>query len=76
MTKAPHPGVYISEEMDARGWSVQELACRSRLSGDDIGEIIECSMRITPPTAYALARAFDVPAQLFIGLQDAHDLMT
>lgn len=72
-----HPSVFIQEEMDARGWSRDDLALR--MGGDfatdrlalEVYFILQHkrSMRIGDKFARQLARAFDVSPEFFLNLE-------
>jgi HTH-type transcriptional regulator/antitoxin HigA len=69
-----HPGVYIKEEMEARGWSQRDLAFILGCSEQAINPILNGKRGISPEMAKALGEGFDVPAEFFANLQQAYDL--
>jgi HTH-type transcriptional regulator/antitoxin HigA len=69
-----HPGVYIKEEMDERGWSQRDLAFILGGSEQAINPILNGKRGISPEMAKALGLAFNVPAEFFANLQQAYDL--
>jgi HTH-type transcriptional regulator / antitoxin HigA len=69
-----HPGMYIKEEMDERGWSQRDLAFILGCSEQAINPILNGKRGISPEMAKALGVAFDVPAEFFANLQQAYDL--
>jgi HTH-type transcriptional regulator/antitoxin HigA len=69
-----HPGVFIKEEMEARGWSQRDLAFILGCSEQVINPILNGKRGISPEMAKALGEAFDVPAEFFANLQQAYDL--
>jgi HTH-type transcriptional regulator/antitoxin HigA len=69
-----HPGVYIKEEMDERGWSQRDLAFILGCSEQAINPILNGKRGISPDMAKAFGLAFDVPAEFFANLQQAYDL--
>lgn len=69
-----HPGVYIKEEMEERGWSQRDLAFILGCSEQAINPILNGKRGISPEMAKALGEAFDVPAEFFANLQQAYDL--
>ena len=80
MTPAPHPSVYIREEMAARGWSttILALAMPGNSSANYAAMVVyltigpnDPSIRISKETAVALAQAFDVAPELFLNLERA-----
>lgn len=69
-----HPGVYIKEEMEERGWSQRDLAFILGCSEQVINPILNGKRGISADMAKALGEAFDVPAEFFANLQQAYDL--
>jgi HTH-type transcriptional regulator / antitoxin HigA len=69
-----HPGLYIKEEMEERGWSQRDLAFILGVSEQAINPILNGKRGISPEMAKALGEAFDVPAEFFANLQQAYDL--
>jgi HTH-type transcriptional regulator/antitoxin HigA len=69
-----HPGHYIKEEMEARGWSQRDLAFILGCSEQSLNPILNGKRGISPDMANALGEAFDVPAEFFANLQQAYDL--
>jgi HTH-type transcriptional regulator/antitoxin HigA len=69
-----HPGFYLKEEMDARGWLQRDLAFILGVPEQAINVILSGKRGISPDMALALGEAFDVPAEFFANLQKAYDL--
>jgi HTH-type transcriptional regulator/antitoxin HigA len=69
-----HPGHYIKEEMEERGWSQRDLAFILGVSEQAINPILNGKRGISPEMAKALGEAFDVSAEFFANLQQAFDL--
>jgi HTH-type transcriptional regulator / antitoxin HigA len=69
-----HPGFYLKEEMDARGWLQRDLSFILGCSEQTLNMLISGKRGISPEMAKALADAFDVPAEFFANLQQAYDL--
>src|SRR5437879_8582445 len=69
-----HPGAYIKEEMEERGWSQRDLAFILGGSEQAVNPILNGKRGISPEMAKALGEAFDVPAEFFANLQQAYDL--
>jgi HTH-type transcriptional regulator/antitoxin HigA len=69
-----HPGSYIKEEMDARGWLQRDLAFILGCPDQAVNMILSGKRGISPEMAKALGDAFDVPAEFFANLQQAYDL--
>jgi len=69
-----HPGYYIKEEMEARGWSQRDLAFILGSTDQVLNPILNGKRGISPDMAKAFGEAFDVPAEFFANLQQAYDL--
>lgn len=71
---SPHPGEFIREEIEARGWSQRDLAFILGSSEQALNTIISGKRGISPEMAKAMGNAFDVPAELFLNLQKSYEL--
>lgn len=69
-----HPGTFIVEELDARGWAQVDLAYVLGMSPQQLSPILSGKRDITPDMATALGDAFDMPAEFFANLQKMYDL--
>ncbi|MGA3107325.1 MAG: HigA family addiction module antitoxin [Terriglobales bacterium] len=69
-----HPGFYIKEEMEERGWSQRDLAFILGSTDQALNPLLSGKRGISPEMAKALGEAFDVPAEFFANLQQAYDL--
>ena len=69
-----HPGTFILEELEARGWLQADLAYVLGIDGGQLNRLIKGNTDITPDTAVALGDAFDMPAEFFLNLQKMYDL--
>jgi HTH-type transcriptional regulator/antitoxin HigA len=69
-----HPGFYIKEEMDARGWTQRDLAFILGVPEQAVNMIVSGKRGISPDMARALGDAFDVSPDLFANLQKDHDM--
>lgn len=69
-----HPGAFIAEELDARGWAQADLAYILGIDVSQLNRLIKGSTDITPDSAVALGDAFDMPAEFFLNLQKMYDL--
>ena len=69
-----HPGTFIEEELDARGWAQADLAYILGMDGSQLNKLIKGVTSIMPDTAVALGDAFDMPAEFFMNLQKLYDL--
>lgn len=70
----PHPGSYIREELEARGWTQRDLAYILGTPEQAVNMIISGRRGISPEMAKALGEAFDVNPDLFANLQRAYDM--
>jgi HTH-type transcriptional regulator / antitoxin HigA len=55
------PGEYIQDEIDARGWTIDDLADVTRITSRQIKNLIHGKSGITPDTAKALADLDESP---------------
>jgi HTH-type transcriptional regulator / antitoxin HigA len=72
--ETPHPGHYIREELEERGWSQRDLAYILGTPEQAINMILSGKRGISPEMAKAFATAFDVHPDLFANLQRAYDM--
>ncbi|HSB08318.1 MAG TPA: HigA family addiction module antitoxin [Blastocatellia bacterium] len=63
------PGEILSEELEARGWSLAEFAGVVGRPNSEINEIIAGSRRIALSTAVAFSRALGTSHQYWINLE-------
>jgi HTH-type transcriptional regulator / antitoxin HigA len=70
----PHPGEFIKEELDARGWSQRDLAYILGCPEQAVNLIVSGRRGISAEMAKALGDAFNVPADFFANLQKAYEL--
>lgn len=68
------PGEYISEELELRGWTQDDLAEITGLSRRQIINLISGKSGITADTAVLLARAFTQEAKTWMELQMSYEL--
>jgi len=71
---AEPPGVYIREELEARGWSQRDLAFILGYSEQTITKVISGKSGISAEMAKALGDAFGTSASLWAGLQKEWEL--
>lgn len=71
---APHPGMLLKDELEARGLTAHALSMALRLPASRIGQIVRGQRAITPDTALRLARYFGASAGIWLRLQVAYDL--
>lgn len=69
-----HPGTFITEELEARGWQQVDLAYILGVSPQHLSPLLNGKANITPDLAAALGEAFDMPAEFFANLQKLYDL--
>lgn len=69
-----HPGSYIKEEMEERGWLQRDLAFILGCPEQAVNMILSGKRGVSADMAKALGEAFDVPAEFFANLQQAYDL--
>ena len=69
-----HPGTFIREEMEARGWQQVDLAYILGMSPQHLSAYLSGKNSVTADMATALGDAFDVPAEFFANLQKMYDL--
>ena len=69
-----HPGTFITEELEARGWQQVDLAYILGMLPQQLSPLLTGKANITPDMAAALGEAFDMPADFFANLQKMYDL--
>jgi HTH-type transcriptional regulator/antitoxin HigA len=69
-----HPGSYIKEEMEARGWIQRDLAFVLGCNEQALNAILSGKRGISSEMAKALGDAFDVSPEFFANLQQAYDM--
>jgi HTH-type transcriptional regulator / antitoxin HigA len=72
--EAFHPGEYIRDELEARGWSQKDLARILDRPLQVVNEIVNGRKRITADTAMAIGLAFGTGAKVWLNLQSTYDL--
>jgi len=68
------PGEYIRDELEARGWTQEDLAAILGRPLSAVNQIIKGNKAITPQTAHELAAAFGTSAELWLNLENAYRL--
>jgi HTH-type transcriptional regulator/antitoxin HigA len=66
------PGDFLKEELEARGWTQNDLADILDWPARLVSEIIDGQRRISPETALDLARAFGTSAEYWLNLESAY----
>ena len=69
-----HPGHYLKEEMEERGWSQRDLAFILGCPEQAVNLILSGKSGISPEMAKALGEAFDINPDTFANLQKAYDM--
>lgn len=69
-----HPGVFIKDELEARGWDQSDLAFIVGVKLPQLNALLSGKQNITTRWAQLLGEAFDVNPQFFINLQAMYDL--
>lgn len=69
-----HPGEYLLDELNERGWTQIEFAEIIRRPVRLVNEIVNKKKGITPDTAQELAAAFGTSAELWMNLDSAYNL--
>ncbi len=68
-----HPGEYVADEMEARGWCIDTMVERSQLRRDLLEEILSGHRRVTRLTALCLGDAFGTGSEVWTNLQKSFD---
>ncbi|HEV3298110.1 MAG TPA: HigA family addiction module antitoxin [Planctomycetaceae bacterium] len=69
-----HPGEYIKDELEARGWTQDDLAQVMDLSRRQIVNLISGKSGVSADVARGLAKAFDQDAETWMRLQIVYEL--
>ena len=72
--RAIHPGVYLGEEIEARGLTQSELARRMERPVQVINEVVRGHKAISEETALGLERVLGTPARVWLNLQSMYGL--
>jgi HTH-type transcriptional regulator/antitoxin HigA len=72
--EVPLPGMFIQDELDARGLSQRDLAFILGIEEGALNKIVKGKTGVSIEMSKALAKAFDVDADFFSNLQKAFDL--
>lgn len=73
---AAHPGVFIQDEIEARGWSLRNLAFVLGRPEKFLNQILSGKASITSELARKLSKVFGVSVDLFLNLQNSYDSST
>lgn len=74
LTDVPHPGEFIRDELEARGWSQRDLAYILGTTEQAVNVIVSGKRGISPEMAKALGQAFDVSPEYFASLQQMYEM--
>lgn len=74
LKEIPHPGEFIRDELEARGWAQRDLAYILGVREQAINPIMSGKRGISPDMARALSKAFGISAEYFLNLQKAYEL--
>lgn len=69
-----HPGTFIADELEARGWTQVDLAYILGMSPSQLSPILTGKAGISYDMAVALGDAFDVSPEFFANLQKQYEL--
>ena len=70
----PHPGEFVAQELEARGWMQRDLAYILGVPEGAVNLIISGKRGISPEMAKALGDAFDVSPMFFSNMQNAYEM--
>jgi len=68
------PGEIIKEELEARGWTQDDLADITGIPASVISNVINAKRQISPDIAAGLSAAFGTTAQLWMNLETSYQL--
>ncbi|MGK2958013.1 MAG: HigA family addiction module antitoxin [Acidimicrobiales bacterium] len=74
LKEVPHPGEFIRDELEARGWAQRDLAYILGVKEQSINPIMSGKRGISPDMARALSKAFDISAEYFLNMQKSYEL--
>lgn len=74
LNEVPHPGEFIRDELDARGWVQRDLAYILGVKEQAINPIMSGKRGISPDMAQSLSKAFGISPEYFLNLQKAYEL--
>ena len=69
-----HPGSFIKEELETRGWLQADLAYILGMDAGQLNKLIGGKADINPDIAVSLGDAFEMPPEFFMNLQKIYDL--
>lgn len=65
LKEVPHPGEFIRDELEARGWAQRDLAYILGVKEQAINPIMSGKRGISPDMARSLSKAFGISAEYF-----------
>ncbi len=68
------PGMVVRRELDARGWTQEDLARIMDRPVQVISEIVSAKKQITPETALGLAAALGTSAEMWLQIESSYRL--
>lgn len=68
-----HPGEFASEEAAARGLTPADLAAAMGRPTDEVLDLLECRIPVSPALAAALEAAMEVSAESWMNLQKGYE---
>lgn len=68
-----HPGEYIKDEMEERGWSKMDVMGKAHIELLPLRGLLEEVTPVTPDVAWQLERVFGSDAQTWLNLQEAYN---
>lgn len=74
LTHVEPPGVFIEDELEARGWSKSDLAYALHMLPAQLSPILSGKTGISPTMARALGDVFDVSPEFFANLNSMYQL--
>jgi len=74
LNEVPHPGEFIRDELEARGWAQRDLAYILGVKEQAINPIMSGKRGISPDMARSLSKAFGISPEYFLNLQKAYEL--
>lgn len=70
------PGEFIKDELEARGWSQEDLSEITGLASPVVSNIINAKRALSPDIASILAAAFGTTAQFWMNLETSYQLFS
>ncbi len=74
LNEVPHPGEFIRDELEARGWAQRDLAYILGVKEQAINPIMSGKRGISPDMAQSLSKALGISPEYFLNLQKAYEL--